>query len=505
MTEFKYNMRNFVCSSSSFIGYRTMVCLLLFSSLLFSSCKDEFTSDRTLKLSYSTDTLKFDTIFSDVLTPTQTIMVYNNTGENIRIEECALKNTHDCFQINFNGVSGTTFQNIEIESGDSLHLFVQFIISKGGKDQPLLLEDLISFSYNGNHDKVVLSAYGQDVNRIERDTIPSDTTWTANRPFLIMKSLVIAENATLTIDKGTKIFLHDKADIIVNGTLVCNGDPSNPILFRGDRNDNITSNTSYDQLDNQWGGIHISGTSSGNLISHTFIRNGNFGIRIDSAGVDPEKPRLVIGNSQIHNVNQSALRARCANIYAYNSLFTCAGNGCVILESGEYLFNHCTIADYTRGAGQYAFAVVLSDKELFSFEGKTAPIKARFNNCLIYGPIINELYFEYTELNEHFDFQFNHCLIKYDGYQEEVMYEKYFNQPIWNENPLFKQVDISNRKYDFHIDSLSAAVGKGDKLILTLYPECQTDKEGVSRMNDSVPDIGAYQWTPAIQEEGNEE
>jgi hypothetical protein len=482
-----------------------VVTYLLLCLCAFTCCKEDFTTDGSKRLSYSADTVKFDTVFSDVLTPTRKIMVYNQTEENIRIEECALQNNSECFQINVNGRSGTAFQNIEIEAGDSLHLFVQLLIPEGEKEKPLLIEDFISFSYNGNQDRVILSAYGQDVVRLPQDSILSDTVWSANKPFLIYNNLVVAEGATLTIEAGTKIFLHDNAHIIVNGTILCNGEQGSPIVFRGDRSDNITSTTSYDQLDNQWGGIHITKSSLGNVIKHTNIRNGNFGIRIDSATIDPTTPRLIIGNSQIHNVNQSALRAKNANVYAYNSLFTCAGNGCVVLEGGEYLFNHCTVADYTRGAGQYAFAVVLADKELYSDGSQLFPLLALFNNCLIYGPIKNELYFEYEELTDNYNFHFNHCLIKYDGYQEEVLYEKYFNQPLWNELPHFKEVNITERKYDFHIDSLSAAKYKGDKAVLALYPECLTDKDGQTRENDSLPDIGAYQWVQTIVEEEEEE
>ena len=50
------------------------------------SCKDDFTSDSSYRLSYSTDSLKFDTIFTEELTPISVIMIYNETDKDIQIE-----------------------------------------------------------------------------------------------------------------------------------------------------------------------------------------------------------------------------------------------------------------------------------------------------------------------------------------------------------------------------------------------------------------------------------
>lgn len=480
--------------------FRIHFLLVLFCPLLFFSCKDEFTTDNSCRLSFSVDTVRFDTIFTDYLMPTQAIMIYNHTEKNLRIKECKISNNYGCFKVNLDGRSGNTFNDIEISSGDSLFLFIQARIPETGQDAPLFIEESIVFNYNDNVDKVTLIAYGQDVHKFNNDSIKGSSTWVNDKPYLIYNDLTVAESATLTIEEGVTIYMHDKAEIIVDGTLLCKGSRNAPITVRGDRTDNITANTLYDQINGQWNGLFFKNTSKGNQLQYTQIRNGKYGIVIDSAevgAIDTMTPRLIIGNSHIHNVSQNALNAYCATVYAYNTLFTCGENGCVVLQGGTYVFNHCTITDYGCGAGKYAFATVLSDKKLFSYESQSSPLSALFTNCIVYGPKINELYFESEEEDEQFRFLFDHCLLRYNGYQEKFMNGKYFNTPIWNESPDFKVVNVKERRYDFHIDSLSGARNKGTTEILSIFPECQTDKDGNMRTADSLPDIGAYQWAVA--------
>ncbi len=477
--------------SHSFTLFCAFSCILT-----LNSCKDEFTSDASYRLSYSVDTLRFDTIFSEVLTPTQTIKIYNHSGKDIQIESCQLRNEYDCFQINLNGQSGTKFSRINIEDGDSLFLFVQSYIPEGGKDTPLYVDGIVTFSYNGNNDQIVLSAFGQDVHKMRDKSILSDTVWTNDKPYLIYGTLTVDSATTLTIQEGAQLYFHNDATLLVNGSLICNGSLNAPITLRGDRTDNITSSTSYDQLSNQWGGIELTSSSTGNIINHTLIKNGRFGILVDSADVNAETVRLVIANSHIHNVNQSGLKTHCATIYAYNSLFTCAGNGCIVLQGGKYIFNHCTIANYTRGAGLYAYGVVLANSQLY--DDKTENLQASFNNCIIYGSSANEIYFKHEKIDETFKIVFRHCLLKCKTIPEELANDFCFMSPIWNEWPDFSKVNVSERLYDFHIDSLSPCKYKGLPAVLTQYPECQFDKDEKTRVSDSLPDIGAYQWKPSV-------
>lgn len=471
------------------------IVLLIIGLLSFISCKDDFTTDSSYRLTYSTDTLKFDTLISEVLSSTKILMIYNQTEKDLCIGDCHLNSQRGNFQINLDGQSGTNFQNIDIHSGDSLYLFVQFYGKQNNQDSALYSEDYIIFSYNGNMEKVVLTSVSQDVHTIRDSIISTNTTWTREKPYHIFDSLRIAEDATLTIEQGTRLYFHKGATLTVGGKLICNGTLESPIIFRGDRFDKSTEKYYFDQLNNQWGGVRIKSTSTGNQLTYTHIRNGNFGVLVDSAAIDKETKRLVIANSSIHNVSQAALRCHASNVYVYNSLFTCASNGCIVLEGGEYTFNHCTIGNY-KASGIRGYGLTLSDKKLDP-KGAKSPLMAAFNNCIIYGRKNNEIDFIYDNLDDTYQFRFDHCLIKQDSTGTEALTEGNCFANIWNETPDFLVVNTDEELYNFHLDSLSAARYKGFTAPYTLYPECETDKDGQSRLTDSLPDLGAYQFVSA--------
>ena len=77
-----------------------------------------------------------------------------------------------------------------------------------------------TFTVNGIRQSVLLEAYGQDVNLYKGGvTITKDSILTANRPYLIYDSLVIAKGVSLNIEKGATFYMHDKASLIVHGSM----------------------------------------------------------------------------------------------------------------------------------------------------------------------------------------------------------------------------------------------------------------------------------------------
>ena len=482
-------------------GNQILLLISLIGTLFFLSCKDEFTTDSSYRLSYSTDSLKFDTIFTEELTPLSVIKIYNETDKDIQIESCDLLTPNNCFQINLDGKSGTHFENINIFSGDSLYLFVQFFSNEVGVNAPLLIEGSIIFSYNKNKERIVLTAYGQDVHRIKSDTIKGNVEWTNDKPYIIYDTLRVDSTATLTIQEGVTLYFHPRATMQVDGRLICNGTFDAPIIFRGERKEK-----SYENVNNQWGGIHFSGNSTNNQLLFTEIKNGYYGIKIDSAEIDEKVPRLIIGNSLIQHVKRSVLDAHCANVYAYNSLFLRGEiRSNVVLQGGIYTFNHCTFAKTSSGKGEYGitpYTVLLADKSIDSTQG-SIPLNAQFNNCIIFS--LNKetsLKFECENPSEQFQYKFNHCLFPANNIEEEFYSDEFFIESVWEENPQF----VSLKKdpgYDFHLEENSAARQKGDLEILKSYPECLTDKDNITRQNDTLPDLGAYQWHEEVEEESD--
>ena len=160
------------------------------------------------------------------------------------------------FRINVDGRKGDNFDNVRIAAKDSMYIFVEVTVNPNGKDQPLLIQDSIVFTYNSVKQTVLLEACGQDVKLIKGgQTLSEDTKLTAERPYLIYDSLMIDKGVTVNIEEGTTFYMHDKAKIIVDGTIIANGTMDKPIVFRGDRLDFILDILPYDRTPGQWEGI----------------------------------------------------------------------------------------------------------------------------------------------------------------------------------------------------------------------------------------------------------
>jgi hypothetical protein len=494
----KFSVKNIIYRE----GFLLVLIIFLLSSLLPSCKDDDFTSNSSYKLSLSADTLSFDTVFTSIINPVKRILIYNNTSENIKIESLSLFSEHNCFQMNVNGKSGNFFHNLELFAKDSLYIFVQVKIEELGQNTPLLITDSIVFHYNGNKQKIILETHGQDVHLYRKKSIISDERWTNNKPYLIYDTLLVNNEASLRIEEGTKIYFHKSGTMVINGKLEIEGTLDNPVLLRGSRNDIAYNKIPYDRLTSQWGGIHITETSSGNIINHATIRNGNFGIWIDSAEIISGTYRLTLSNSEIHNTKQATLKATHANLYAYNSIISNGAYTCILLEGGDYLFNHCTVADYSPESRTFG-AVILANHILFDKE-VLSPLNVQFNNCIIYGSRQKELIME--NINESnlpdntFNYLFHSCLIRYQQSTlnpELDIYSSGFRNTIWNEDPNF-QIINQDYLYNFHLNPLSAAINNGEPEILDIYPECRFDRDGFSRIFDGTPDIGAYEWIEPI-------
>jgi hypothetical protein len=476
--------------------------LLLGVCVTHSGCKDEFTTDSAYRLSMP-DSLLFDTILTQTLTPTASFKIYNDTEEDIKIESILLQSEKNFFKININGQSGTSFSNVKIYAKDSMFIFVQFIADRSGSDEPLLIEDKIRFLYNGNVQEIVLSAYGQDVYLMrEKVRIQKDTTWGNDLPILIYDSVIVDSAATLTIKEGVTLYMKQKGTFLVNGSLHIEGAAGKDVIFRTERMDNISRNRTYDQANNQWGGIYFSSSSKDNRIDHAFIRGGAFGLHIDSSEVVENEYRLIVANSHIHNTFNACLTAKNANVYAYNSLFTNGANGCVVLVRGYHQFDHCTISYHKAGTGYNNYALRLSNSN-FVASSDTYPFRALFNNCIVTGYTSkyhtpgNEIYL----VGDSLDYKFDHSLIFTDIPTSEVEQdEKHFNVVICNEDPQYVQVDMDQFNFDFHLSEESPCKEKGDLGLVLRNEAYQVDRDGVARVIEAAPDMGAYQIVVKTEE-----
>ena len=76
---------------------------------------DHYSTNPTYRLSFSTDTLAFDTIFSTIGSTTRQFMIYNKNSEPLSIESIMLASGESTgFRMNVDGRKGSSFNNVGI-------------------------------------------------------------------------------------------------------------------------------------------------------------------------------------------------------------------------------------------------------------------------------------------------------------------------------------------------------------------------------------------------------
>lgn len=472
---------------------KTLFPLLLLLTALLSvsiSCTtDELVTDPRSDLRFSSDTLSFDTLFSNVGSTTAWLKIRNVGGKTIRIATISLQSGGSSgFRINLDGETNTSFTNVDIPAHDSLFLFVEVNTKRQGVATPIKVTDAVLFDTDGPTKRIVLEAWSWDAVFWRGKLIASDTTLTPNMPIIVYDSLVVAENATLTLQPGTKLYFHDKAYMKVHGTLSAVGSKEAPIQFRGDRLDYILPNYPYDYESGQWYFIQLTPTSFNNRFEFVDIHGAYYGIIADSSSLDQSKLKMY--NSLIHNMVYTCLWSNTSNMDIGNSQLTNSGSYTVAQIGGNTSFIHCTIANYQAGREGPALILVnsLNDSKDTSIV-RAYPLSAEFRNCIVFGNRTDEVGLSKRD-NIAWAASFWNCLLRSSSIPislATVTLCKYATDAKF----LKLGSEADKYVYDFRLDSISPARNIGSTTYLGSYP---TDKNGVSRSIDGKPDAGAYEW-----------
>lgn len=461
------------------------ISLLVIGCVLsFSSCKDdEISTNSAYKLSFSADTISFDTVFTTVTTRTLKLKVYNRNSDAIKISSIYLTGgSASPFRINVSGRTNANmfFSDVELRANDSMYIFVNSTVDPNNQNNPLLIQDKLRFSTNGNEQEIIIQAVGQDVIILKNKTIINDTVLNNTKPYLIYGKLTVETDKKLEIEKGTKLFFHDNAELIVKGSLKAVGTIQEPIVFRGDRLDNIFEGLPYDSLDGQWKGITLQGENAIHELSNVDIRSASKGL---SVYAEKSMPEISLHNVRIHNHTTNGFYAKNAKVTADNSQFSNCGESCIMLLGGESTFTHCTIANYFPLTERGAEALILSNKDTLK---KAVPLtKADFRNSIVSGNWSSELKLV-SDGGGDFNYSFTNCIITGNSTSDT----KYANCVWYSKSEAFF-VNTSKYPYNFQLTKNSAARGKAN---LSIAATVATDKNGYNRMADNEPDAGAYEY-----------
>ena len=469
----------------------------IFFLILLSSCKKEvgINLNPEAKLTFSTDTVLFDTVFTSLGSATKWLVIHNSSNLPINISDIRLAGGKQSpFRINVDGEPVFNKKNTILAGKDSLYVFARVTIDPNQKNNPFVVEDSILFTTNNNEQTVKLVAWGQNANYILADQynpgfppykIVADslqtTEWNSSKPYVIYGYAIVNSYGKLIISPGSRIYFHKNSGlwIYANGQLDASGTEKNKIIFQGDRLEN-----DYQDVPGQWDRIWIMEGINGknNIIKNAVIKNGFIGIQSESF-FHPTKNKLILENVIIENMDGAGILSRNYNIEGKNMVVANCGGYCLALSGGgNYQFIQSTIANFWSFSVRNNPAVILTN--FIKDNNNQAipyPLNFTLGNSIIYGYNDNEFG---TQMIPGADSNYllEYCLIKT---KLKMTNPGFFKEIIKNKDPLFKNQD----SLDFRLDSLSPAIGAGSYSISRQAP---VDILGNPR--GQKPDLGAYQF-----------
>ncbi len=325
---------------------------LILTTFLFyfsTGCyKEKFYEGNDIKLRFSTDTLTFDTVFTTVGSATRSLKVFNDKDMAINISEIKIENnTYNQFRLNIDGIPAQKAENIEIGAHDSIYIFAETKINPDDpvSISPFVIEDHLIFTTNGNEQKVLLEAWGQNANYVTGKgkgkqfltTCDMGTmTWDDPKPYVIYGSLHI-DSCTLVLPENTKIYIHggiaksNEGQFYYDGNLffhknaklISNGTAENPVIIQTDRLEQ-----KYQDINALWSGLYFLSESKGSILNQTIIQNATVGVYLDSLA------SVTLNECKIYHIGAIGVYSRHADLKATNCLIAASGGYNVVADYG---------------------------------------------------------------------------------------------------------------------------------------------------------------------------
>ncbi len=460
----------------------SVVFFLTWISFQSSSCRKEtFEDDPGAKLTFSTDTILFDTVFTKLgggpepRSVNRRFTVRNPHNKTIKTSIHLGMGQASAFRINVDGLPVSSVNDYEIRADDSIYVFVEVTVDPNNVSNPLIIQDSVVFRTNGNIQDVKLVAWGQDAHYLSDSVLTGNIVWDDQvKPYVIYNSILVNTTSKLTILEGVKVYSSVGSRIFVNGTLEILGTKDNPVVLQGARLEQAYRNTP-----SQWFGIRLLPASRLNKIDFAVIKNGVLGIEVDSLQTGGGF-KLEISHTKILNMSAGGLIGYTAWIKATNVLSANCGQYTFLGElGGNYELKHCTFANYNTTFLRSKPAFGLSDADYVDANGNRFPNNLQFliQNSIIWGSLKEELVV-FDGGQGTFSGSFDRTLIRTE------LGGAITGDNLFNTDPKF----IDYRELNFELDTLSPAKDVGRT---PLFPPVLDDLRG--ELRDALPDIGAFE------------
>ena len=411
----------------------------------------------------------FDTLFTERTSITRRLRILNRNKEDIIIDRIGLGSGDNSFyDLVVNGKTGKSIEQELIRGEDSLLVLVDVTIDPMDEDLPFLVKDSIEVSWNGNASDVKLVAYGQDAIFLDAVAV-CDVTFTADRPYVIQRALVVDTLCSLTLEPGARVYVDNGASVAVIGQLLARGDSGNHVVFRNTRFD-----PSFIEAPGQWGGIIFLPGSRGNRISYTTIENAVNGVFTFGTNDPASRVEISIDHSIIRHMAGGGIQAFTAEIHVSNTLIhNCGGFLIGGFVGGLYQIDHCTMTNeptlFIRDEPSVAF--------LDNFPEDPALVEdlsVTITNSIIWG-LEDEALFLGNDGGAAFDTTITNNILR----GADSLPGNYVSQ--LSNFPGFDRPFL----YEYNLDSTAFARDKAPNSLIA------DDIRGLLR--DSIPDLGAYE------------
>lgn len=433
-----------------FCGQWFFLCLILFN---LSSCKKEdetITHDPSAKLSFSQDSVFFDTVFTTLGSVTKRLIVYNPNSKEVVVSHVSLIGNSSPYEIIVNGRPGPEVSNISIRGKDSIYVLVKVTIDPGNQNNPFLVSDTIRFLTNGNIQKIPLNAYGQDAYFHSKETIACGALWTADKPHVLYDTSVVPVGCTLTIQAGAKIYGHYQSLLKVNGTLLVEGNSTDSVVFTSDQ-------SNPGRAAGLWGGITFSSSSTNNSLERASILHSQSAIKIEGSADSDSIAEISLYQCQLMFCTKNVIYSSGADVHLENCLLGQTPQAVVKLQNGDGVFVHCTLENFSLNFFR-------TENLVYGSSGKVY-----FINSIVYGDLIEEFM-----MGAGFSLFGQHSILRTN--------QAYSNSNSFNINPNF----VSITALDFQLNSNSAGLDTGD-------PAFNPSVDLLYRTRNTPPDLGCFE------------
>ncbi len=491
--------------SNSFLKFPCLLGIALLFGLSQCALEEDFLRDPGTQISFSTDTLSFDTVFTELGSTTQSFKIYNPHDRPLSLASVRVEsNNGGRFRINVDGISGQEVKDVFVGAQDSIYVFAEVTVDPDAdvSVSPFVLEGRVVVRTVDVEQSILLVAFGQNANYLPRNrkrgsfNLLSCDLGTERlddpKPYVLYGSLIV-DSCTLVLPPGCRFYIHggivrsevggdtltynDGLLFLVNrGRLVVEGTAERPVTIASDRLEEF-----YAQRAGQYSGIRLLAGTGPHKVDHARIRHGSVGIFVDSAA------RLDISNTELSYITSNGLFGYAATINSDNvSIHSTGAAGFQTLRGGRYTLDHCTVVNLT---GRNP-AVSLSSTAMLSDESVVyGNLIATVRNSLFYSSSSDALALNDGDRPELLNYTIDNSILRV----KEIL--KFF--PTFSERctdcvfvESTSRLFFNVAKDSFQLDSMSVAIGRGKPI-----PELPLDLLGA--MRDAInPDIGAYEFVP---------